>query len=85
MRKFELAKKSSRPNVKVQTLIRKYRPTVSELDRSIIRTHIPGNEEKESRSEWVRSLRKGLRASDYGVVLMSCCGLDEGGEDYGKG
>ena len=38
--RYELQKKNTRTNVKIDTLIRKYRPTASERDRSIIRTHI---------------------------------------------
>lgn len=36
----ELRKKTTRQNVKIDTLIRKYRPTASERERSVIREHI---------------------------------------------
>ena len=38
--RYELQKKNTRTNVKIDTLVRKYRATASERDRSIIRTHI---------------------------------------------
>jgi len=36
----ELQRKAKRTNVKIDTLVRKYRPTASERERSILRTHI---------------------------------------------
>ena len=38
--RHELQKKTTSRNVKIDTLIRKYRPTASERERSIIREHI---------------------------------------------